>query len=936
MTYEEIIQHVGRQIEKEVYYYDNNNNKIDVNVNHIENAKPKFNCSLTGTVMKGLELELKEELPNTAIYFKNVAKYGSYTAEKLYAPYYFKEKPTYNADKKTYTHILYDEFIKTMVDYSPINISYPCTLFSYFSTLVSTLGYTTNIQSLPNGDKILLGDVFDGINYTYRDVFEDIGNATGTLFEIDGTIIKKCSLGTSNNMAIVDDDILKNANINFGEHFGPINTIVLSRSGDSDNVYIEDEELVARDGRKEFKIRDSQLMNDNNREEYLEELLEALKGIEYDIFDTELVGYGGFIPLQKVKFETGSNNYYSYVFNNEIEITQGYKETIYTDMPDEAETNYKCADTTDKRINQAYILVDKQNQKITSLTNEVSEHEEKITIVEQTVDGISQEVDSMFDFVREMSSRGSITLNDCAPGNLLYLSIKGAIELLYPKTNLYPSTQLYPLETYLVITDEEGNKNRVYLPINYLHVLDNVYDEFIIDGSTTDSQAYIIRRIGINENNELYVLTEETIEQLGKIEIPLTNGKNILSLASFPYVFCSAKYAVKNDYTDTFATKLELSTSIQQTNETISFKANRSELANYATKTEVNSAITQKADEINIEVNKKVNNSEFGTKIRQNSESVQYAWNQIDESIQFEEIDGNASISIYDDNDNLLMNLDKDGQKFYDNSNHLMGAQGREVQSLEEQPGVTNTYVGLTNYIKYGIGDFIRWAIIIDPDEGISAEGLSIIEYWMRNGPDTYKPSCGLADDSAWIRMVAPLLVTEGIQTYGNIYNMFDDYYISSNKYFNNLTSSLKHLQFVRGGNSDTDFLGAVPDGSNSQILFPNYQTVYELVISDEKLKTNIVDCKKSALEDVKKIKVKEFDWKDSDIHESIGFIAQQLNEIDETYVNKMSDINDPSDTTLGLNLKSLIALCIKSIQEQQIQIENLTKVIEEMRKNET
>lgn len=67
-------------------------------------------------------------------------------------------------------------------------------------------------------------------------------------------------------------------------------------------------------------------------------------------------------------------------------------------------------------------------------------------------------------------------------------------------------------------------------------------------------------------------------------------------------------------------------------------------LEKYPTTTEMNAAIKVKTDEITTEVNKKVNNSEFGTKISQNAYYVRVAWNNNSNYIQFE----NGGISVYD------------------------------------------------------------------------------------------------------------------------------------------------------------------------------------------------------------------------------------------------------------------------------------------------
>lgn len=67
-------------------------------------------------------------------------------------------------------------------------------------------------------------------------------------------------------------------------------------------------------------------------------------------------------------------------------------------------------------------------------------------------------------------------------------------------------------------------------------------------------------------------------------------------------------------------------------------------LEQYSTTNEMNAAIKLKTDAITTEVNKKVNSSEFGTKISQNAYYVRVAWNNNSNYIQFE----NGGISVYD------------------------------------------------------------------------------------------------------------------------------------------------------------------------------------------------------------------------------------------------------------------------------------------------
>jgi hypothetical protein len=236
MKFEEIIQKLGRRIKSEVRYQNNNGNSIAVDKKNIERIKIAFNCPLIGSASKSFEIELKNKIEG-AIYIKIIASYENYTAEKEYGPLYLKEIPEYQADKKTYVHTCYDYIIKTMINYEPVEITYPCTIKDYFDALLEKLNIINNIESLPNGELILDRDIYQGIDYTYRDVIDDIAVANGVLFETVGTELKIANPMNTEEVTI-NDKMLFNRNIEIGTKVGPINYITLSRSGESDNIFI--------------------------------------------------------------------------------------------------------------------------------------------------------------------------------------------------------------------------------------------------------------------------------------------------------------------------------------------------------------------------------------------------------------------------------------------------------------------------------------------------------------------------------------------------------------------------------------------------------------------------------------------------------------------------------------------------------------------------
>lgn len=107
-------------------------------------------------------------------------------------------------------------------------------------------------------------------------------------------------------------------------------------------------------------------------------------------------------------------------------------------------------------------------------------------------------------------------------------------------------------------------------------------------------------------------------------------------------------------------------------------------------------------------------------------------------------------------------------------------------------------------------------------------------------------------------------------------------------------------------------------------------------ISSDERLKNNIEDSTTNATENLNKFRIKSFNWKKDNSHIKTGFIAQQLEEIDEDYVLKKPEYNENKeikDYRYYINELPILATLVKGFQEQQQMIENLNNTIEEMKK---
>lgn len=102
-----------------------------------------------------------------------------------------------------------------------------------------------------------------------------------------------------------------------------------------------------------------------------------------------------------------------------------------------------------------------------------------------------------------------------------------------------------------------------------------------------------------------------------------------------------------------------------------------------------------------------------------------------------------------------------------------------------------------------------------------------------------------------------------------------------------------------------------------------NYQI---LNTSDERLKKNIKESSVNSLSIIQSIQLYDFDWIESEEHEDLGFIAQQLEGVDKSFV----DVNqeDGHYSTKQLNL---IPYLVKAIQELSQKVDDLKNQISEL-----
>ena len=177
---------------------------------------------------------------------------------------------------------------------------------------------------------------------------------------------------------------------------------------------------------------------------------------------------------------------------------------------------------------------------------------------------------------------------------------------------------------YTIVADKQSRTNppnekrEISFEIDELRKKGDVHDDLIIE----NGRAKVIRRIALSKYNVTSVLENEVIEDLGEAKIQLFEGDNYIYVKDEYNNQMCAEYIVKSDFTDMYVTRLEMKSEIEQTAQGITMSVDKklegytnteemkallkveaegitSEVSKqYATKDEMNSSITQTANEI--------------------------------------------------------------------------------------------------------------------------------------------------------------------------------------------------------------------------------------------------------------------------------------------------------------------------------------------------
>lgn len=238
-----------------------------------------------------------------------------------------------------------------------------------------------------NGNVIDLWENISGI--TYRDIFVQIAQATASTCIIgnDDKVYFKPITNTGEKLTY--DNMFK---LKLEDKYGEINSVVLARTPQEDNVYLRDESSIQTNGLTEFKIENNEIL-DKDRENAIIPIFAALKGVSYYPFETTTEGLGWYEIGDRFSIvnDTGAV-FNTTLFNFSVTIDGAVKETLKTVAETKTQTQYQYATSIAKRVKNAEIIVNKQDGQIQSLVEDMYEENgvvnRKYTQILQDIDKI--------------------------------------------------------------------------------------------------------------------------------------------------------------------------------------------------------------------------------------------------------------------------------------------------------------------------------------------------------------------------------------------------------------------------------------------------------------------------------------------------------------------------------------------------------------------
>ncbi len=363
--------------------YDKNNNEL-LTEEDIYSIKIIKNGELLQSLMKQLNFEAKNDIktgdvvnPQLGLLVNNSYEYLDYGNYIIYSK-------SYNAKNETWEYVCYDNMLYSMIQYTRLNVSYPITVKEYINAIAKKMGigFANELDSFTNDNQLIYEDYFKGKNTSYRHILDKLSEITASNILINDN--DELEIGyVKQTDDTIDKDYLKSVSVNFGKTFGVINKVCLLDTQNKLKYVAQDDISIEQNKLTQINITDNPIALHSHQDIICQNILNQIKDISYSINDFTTTGVCYYDFLEKFNVDINGNIYNCLLLNNEITITQGIEEVIFTDKKSNSEEemgNYETNNLTNRELKDKYEQLENNKISNNSVINSINESEESSII----------------------------------------------------------------------------------------------------------------------------------------------------------------------------------------------------------------------------------------------------------------------------------------------------------------------------------------------------------------------------------------------------------------------------------------------------------------------------------------------------------------------------------------------------------------------------
>lgn len=258
--------------------------------------------------------------------------------------------------------------------------------------------------------------------------FRNSDNAVGLYDLVTNTFYTNQGTGSFTYGEIVVDtineDYLKDTNVRMAEKIGVINSVAILDSNNNLQYIAEDTQSIKENQMTRVTITDNLIAMNGETQEIADNILNKLNGLYYYANDLQTTGVCYYDFLDMFNVEARGSTYQCLLLNNEITITQGIEEHIFTERFEEAETSSNEYTTSVMTNKQIQFNINQQEGRIESkvekdgVISAINQSAEEIQINADKLSLEGKNINLTGDNIKitgenlDIDSKGVITLSD--------------------------------------------------------------------------------------------------------------------------------------------------------------------------------------------------------------------------------------------------------------------------------------------------------------------------------------------------------------------------------------------------------------------------------------------------------------------------------------------------------------------------------------------